>query len=70
MKRKPLKKSYDYWSYELTNSETGETYRAGDVSESSAYKIKYSERNPLYVGNISNNVRDIFLPYRNLCERR
>ena len=57
---KTFKKSYDYWSYELTNSETGETYRAGDVSESSAYKIKYSERNPLYVGNISNNVRDIF----------
>ncbi|MFI2132058.1 two-component sensor histidine kinase [Lysinibacillus fusiformis] len=57
---KNFKKSYDYWSYELTNTETGETYRTGDVSESSAYKIKYSERNPLYVGNISNNVRDIF----------
>jgi len=57
---KSFKKSYDYWSYELTNIETGETYRAGNVSESSAYKIKYSERNPLYIGNISNNLRDIF----------
>ncbi len=57
---KNFKKTYDYWSYELTNTETGVTYRSGDVTESSAYKIKYSERNPLYVGNISNNVRDIF----------
>ncbi|WP_036117742.1 HAMP domain-containing sensor histidine kinase [Lysinibacillus sphaericus] len=57
---KSFGKNYDYWSYELTNIETGKIYRAGDVSESSAYKIKYSERNPLYAGNISNNLRDIF----------
>lgn len=53
-------KNFDYWSYELTNTETGKTYRAGDVTESSAYKIKYTERNPLYAGNISNNLRDTF----------
>ena len=57
---KNFKKAYDYWSYELTNSETGKTYRAGNISESSAYKIKYTERNPLYVGNISENLRDTF----------
>lgn len=57
---KSFGKNYDYWSYELTNIETGKIYRAGDVLESSAYKIKYSERNPLYAGNISNNLRDIF----------
>ncbi len=57
---KSFGKNYDYWSYELTNIETGKIYRAGDVSESSAYKIKYSERNPLYAENISNNLRDIF----------
>lgn len=53
-------KSYDNWSYELTNTETGKTYRAGDVSESSAYKIKYTDRKPLYAWNISENLRDIF----------
>ena len=53
-------KNYDYWSYELTNTETGKTYRAGDVTESSAYKIKYTDRKPLYAWNISENLRDIF----------
>ncbi|WP_445479223.1 histidine kinase dimerization/phospho-acceptor domain-containing protein [Lysinibacillus irui] len=57
---KSFGKNFDYWSYELTNTETGKTYRAGDVTESSAYKIKYTERNPLYAGNISNNFRDTF----------
>lgn len=53
-------KNYDYWSYELTNTETGKTYRAGDVTESSAYKIKYTDRKPLYAWNISENLRNIF----------
>ncbi|WP_155592518.1 sensor histidine kinase [Lysinibacillus cavernae] len=53
-------KMYDYWSYELVNTETGEIHSAGNVSETSAYKIKYSERNPLYAGNISNNLSYIF----------
>lgn len=57
---KNFEKNFDYWSYELKNTETGKTYRAGDVTESSAYKIKYTERNPLYAGNISNNFRDTF----------
>ncbi len=53
-------KNYNYWSYELTNTETGKTYREGDVSESNAYKIKYTDRKPLYAWNISENLRDIF----------
>ncbi|UNT55243.1 sensor histidine kinase [Lysinibacillus capsici] len=57
---KSFSKTYDYWSYELTNTETGEIYRSGDVSESSAYKIKYTDRKPLYAWNISDNLRDIF----------
>ncbi|MEA0553826.1 histidine kinase dimerization/phospho-acceptor domain-containing protein [Lysinibacillus irui] len=57
---KNFEKNFDYWSYELKNTETGKTYRAGDVTESSVYKIKYTERNPLYAGNISNNFRDTF----------
>ncbi|QSB12109.1 two-component sensor histidine kinase [Lysinibacillus fusiformis] len=57
---KSFSKTYDYWSYELTNTETGKIYRSGDVSESSAYKIKYTDRKPLYAWNISDNLRDIF----------
>lgn len=57
---KSFGKTYDYWSYELTNKETGKIYRSGDVSESSAYKIKYTDRKPLYAWNISDNLRDIF----------
>jgi len=57
---KSFSKTYDYWSYEFTNTETGKIYRSGDVSESSAYKIKYTDRKPLYAWNISDNLRDIF----------
>lgn len=57
---KNFSKTYDYWSYELTNTENGKIYRSGDVSESSAYKIKYTDRKPLYAWNISDNLRDIF----------
>ncbi|MFJ8461897.1 histidine kinase dimerization/phospho-acceptor domain-containing protein [Lysinibacillus xylanilyticus] len=53
-------KNNNYWSYELTNTETGKTYRSGDVSDSSAYKIEYTEQHPLTTENISNNLNHIF----------
>lgn len=53
-------KNYNYWSYELTNTETGKTYRSGDVSDSSAYKIEYTEQHPLTTENISNSLNYIF----------
>ena len=52
-------KNYSYWSYELTNDETGETYRSGDVSESSVYKKTYVH--PLLrTESISNNLSHLF----------
>lgn len=53
-------KNNNYWSYELTNTETDKTYRSGDVSDSSAYKIKYTEQHPLTTENISNSLNHIF----------
>lgn len=53
---KSFAKNYNYWSYELTNIETGKTYRSGDVSDSSAFKIKYNGQHPLTAWNISDNL--------------
>ena len=57
---KSFAKNYNYWSYELTNTETGKIYRSGDVSESSAYKIRYTSQHPLTTWNISDNLSHIF----------
>ncbi|MFJ7734585.1 histidine kinase dimerization/phospho-acceptor domain-containing protein [Lysinibacillus sp. NPDC097231] len=57
---KSFAKNYNYWSYELTNTETGKTYRSGDVSESSAYKINYTAQHPLTTLNISDSLSQIF----------
>ncbi|MGE7696216.1 histidine kinase dimerization/phospho-acceptor domain-containing protein [Lysinibacillus sp. NPDC094177] len=57
---KSFAKNNNYWSYELTNTETGKTYRSGDVSDSSAFKIKYTGQHPLTTSNISGNLNDIF----------
>ncbi|MFJ7668660.1 histidine kinase dimerization/phospho-acceptor domain-containing protein [Lysinibacillus sp. NPDC097195] len=51
---KEFGKRYKYWSYELTNTETEETYRSGDISESSVYKKSFINH-PLRTGVISNN---------------
>ncbi|GAB0169956.1 HAMP domain-containing sensor histidine kinase [Lysinibacillus sp. CTST325] len=53
---KSFVKNYNYWSYELTNTETGKTYSSGDVSDSSAFKIKYNGQHPLTTWNISGNL--------------
>lgn len=51
---------YNYMSYELKNTETGKTYRSGDVSASGAYKIKYTGQHPLTTWNISDNLSSVF----------
>ncbi|MFB7160092.1 histidine kinase dimerization/phospho-acceptor domain-containing protein [Lysinibacillus sp. NPDC056232] len=48
------------WSYELTNTETGETFSSGNVSDSSAFKIKFTEQHPLTTSNISDYLKNIF----------
>ncbi|MDM5246143.1 histidine kinase dimerization/phospho-acceptor domain-containing protein [Lysinibacillus sp. G4S2] len=53
-------KDNKYWSYELTNTETGKTYSSGDVSDSNVYKIKYTEQHPLTTENISRNLDHVF----------
>lgn len=57
---KSFVKNYNYWSYELTNTETGEIFSSGDVSDSSAFKIKYTGQHPLSTWNISDNLNHIF----------
>ncbi|MEK5230532.1 HAMP domain-containing sensor histidine kinase [Lysinibacillus sp. FSL K6-0232] len=57
---KNFNKTYHFWSYELTNIETGKTYRFGDVSENSVYKVEYTHQNPLQANNISPKLEDIF----------
>lgn len=51
---KDFVKNYSYFSYELTNVETGETYQSGDINDSNVYKTTYIHR-PLRTGSISNN---------------
>ena len=53
-------KNYKYWSYELINIDTGETFRSGDVSESSAYKRTYTPSDTFKTWNISEELNNIF----------
>jgi len=54
-------KTNNHWSYELTNTETGQTFRSGNVSDSSAFKIKFTGQRPLTTSNISSGyLNDIF----------
>lgn len=55
---KDFVKNYSYFSYELTNDD-GDTYRFGNINDSSVYKITYVAH-PLRTGNISNNSSHIF----------
>ncbi|MFJ7737223.1 histidine kinase dimerization/phospho-acceptor domain-containing protein [Lysinibacillus sp. NPDC097287] len=57
---KNFTKNYKYWSYELTNIDTGETFRSGDVSESSAYKLKYTDQDTLKTWNVSEDFNSLF----------
>lgn len=57
---KSFVKNNNYWSYALTNTETGKTYRSGDVSDSSAFKIEFTVQHPLSTWNISDNLNQIF----------
>lgn len=50
---KSFVKTNNHWSYELTNTESGKTFRSGNVSDSSAFKIKYTDQHPLTTSNIS-----------------
>ncbi|MEB2301969.1 two-component sensor histidine kinase [Lysinibacillus xylanilyticus] len=54
-------KNNNQWSYELTNTETGKTFSSGNVSDSSAFKIKFTEQHPLTTSNISSGyLNEIF----------
>jgi len=57
---KSFVKNNNYWSYELTNTESDKTFRSGDVSDSDAFKIKFTRQHPLTTSNISNYLSDIF----------
>ncbi|MFJ7890781.1 histidine kinase dimerization/phospho-acceptor domain-containing protein [Lysinibacillus xylanilyticus] len=57
---KSFVKNNNHWSYELTNTESGKTFSSGNVSDSSAFKIKFTEQHPLTTWNISDNLNQIF----------
>lgn len=57
---KNFAKNYKYWSYELTNIDTAETFRSGDVSESSAYKLKFTDQDTFKTWNISEDLNSLF----------
>ncbi|MEQ6357963.1 HAMP domain-containing sensor histidine kinase [Lysinibacillus sp. M3] len=50
---KSFVKTNNHWSYELTNIDSGQTFTSGNVSDSSAFKIKYTDQHPLTTSNIS-----------------
>ncbi|MFC9542453.1 histidine kinase dimerization/phospho-acceptor domain-containing protein [Lysinibacillus sp. NPDC056959] len=50
---KSFVKTNNHWSYELTNIDSGQTFSSGNVSDSSAFKIKYTDQHPLTTSNIS-----------------
>ncbi|GLC88072.1 sensor histidine kinase [Lysinibacillus piscis] len=51
-----FKKQYRYWSYELTNMNTGETKRFGDINADNAYKMQYTEQAPLSTAITSDEI--------------
>ncbi|KOS63105.1 HAMP domain-containing histidine kinase [Lysinibacillus agricola] len=57
---KSFVKNNNYWSYELKNTETGETYRSGNITDRSAFVINYTGQQPLTTWNISENLSPIF----------
>lgn len=57
---KSFVKTNNPWSYELTNTESGQTFSSGNVSDSSAFKIKFTEQHPLTTSNISDYLKNIF----------
>lgn len=57
---KNFAKNYKYWSYELTNIDTGETFRSGDVTESSAYKLKFTPQDTFKTWNVYEELNNIF----------
>jgi len=57
---KSFVKNNNHWSYELTNTESGKTFSSGNVSDSSAFKIKFTEQHPLTTSNISSYLNNIF----------
>lgn len=57
---KSFVKNNNHWSYELTNTESGKTFSSGNISDSSAFKIKFTEQHPLTTWNISDNLNQIF----------
>lgn len=54
-----FKKNYNYFSYELLNTESGKKYISGDVSEDLAFKVTYTAQKPLRTWNISDNLNGI-----------
>ena len=54
-----FKKNFNYFSYELVNTENGKEYVSGDVSEGLAFKVKYTAQKPLRTWNISENLNGI-----------
>ncbi|MFJ7952561.1 histidine kinase dimerization/phospho-acceptor domain-containing protein [Lysinibacillus sp. NPDC096418] len=56
---KNFKKSFNYFSYELVNTENGKKYVSGDVSEDLAYKVEYTAQKPLRTWNISEGLNGI-----------
>ncbi|MGE7929786.1 histidine kinase dimerization/phospho-acceptor domain-containing protein [Lysinibacillus xylanilyticus] len=53
-------KNNNKWSYELTNTETGEKFSSGNVSDRNAFQIEYTGQHPLSTWNISDNLNQIF----------
>ena len=51
-----FKKNFNYFSYELVNTENGKKYVSGDVSEDLAFKVKYTAQKPLRTWNISEDL--------------
>ncbi|MFJ6266115.1 histidine kinase dimerization/phospho-acceptor domain-containing protein [Lysinibacillus xylanilyticus] len=57
---KKFVKNNNKWSYELTNTETGETFSSGNVLDRNAFQIEYTGQHPLSTWNISDNLNQIF----------
>lgn len=55
-----FKKSFNYFSYELMNTENGKKYVSGDMSEDFVYKVKYTTQKPLRTWDISRSLNHIF----------
>ena len=55
-----FKNNFNYYAYDLVNTESGKKFVSGDIDKDYAYKVEYTAQKPLRAWNINQNLDHIF----------